>query len=83
MTCKLPRFMMRTTYSSVHISKSNFIFVPMMDFKEAWTDEKLYSFFEFSDDEIALVERTMRPLVLDKEDIGKDFYEQHYERRTD
>lgn len=67
--------MMRTTYSSVHISKANFIFVPMMDFTQPWTDEKLYSYFGLSDVESALIERTMRPLVLEKEDVGKEFYE--------
>lgn len=77
MTCKLPRFMMRTTYSSVHISKANFIFVPMMDFTQSWTDEMLYSYFGLSDEEIALIEKTMRPLVLEKDDIGKEFYENH------
>ena len=82
MTCKLPRFMMRTTYSSVHISKANFIFVPMMDFNESWTDEELYSFFSLNDSEIALIEKTMRALVLEKEDIGKEFYEHYYDRST-
>ena len=75
MTCKLPRFMMRTTYSSVHISKTNFIFVPMMDFTQEWTDQKLYEYFGFSDNEIRIIEKTMRPLVLEKDDIGKEFYE--------
>lgn len=78
MTCKLPRFMMRTTYSSVHISKANFIFVPMMDFTQSWTDEKLYSYFGLSSYEADLVDRTMRPLVLEKDDIGKTFFEAHY-----
>lgn len=49
MTCKLPRFMMRTTYSSVHISKANFIFVPMLDFTQEWTDQKLYEFYGFTE----------------------------------
>ena len=75
MTCKLPRFMMRITYSSVHISKSNFIFVPMLDFNQAWSDQDLYEYFELSNDEIGIIERTMRPIVLEKEDIGKEFYE--------
>ena len=75
MTCKLPRYLMRTTYSSVHISKANFIFVPMMDFTQPWTDERLYAYFGLSEDEIALVETTMRQLMLEKEDIGKGFYE--------
>lgn len=75
MTCKLPRFMMRTTYSSVHISKANFVFVPMMDFTQAWSDDALYDFFGLTENEIEIVEKTMRPLVLEKDDIGKEFYE--------
>ena len=70
--------MMRVTYSSVHISKTNFIFVPMMDFKQEWTDRKLYEFFGLSEDEINIIEKTMRPLVLEKDDIGKEFYETIY-----
>lgn len=80
MTCKLPRFMMRTTYSSVHISKANFVFVPMMDFTQSWSDEKLYDYFDLSKKEIEIVEKTMRPLVLEKDDIGKDFYETYRSR---
>ena len=64
MTCKLPRFMMRVTYSSAHISKANFVFVPMMDFKQKWIDQDLYRYFELTDEEIAIIESTMRPLTL-------------------
>ena len=64
MTCKLPRFMMRVTYSSAHISKTNFVFVPMMDFNQKWTDQDLYRYFELADEEIAIIESTMRPLTL-------------------
>ena len=64
MTCKLPRFMMRVTYSSAHISKTNFVFVPMMDFKQKWIDQDLYRYFELTDEEIAIIESTMRPLTL-------------------
>ena len=62
MMCKLPRFMMRTTYSSAHISQSNFIFVPKMDYIRSWTDPELYKYFDLSDKEIELVESTMRPM---------------------
>lgn len=65
MTCKFTRFMMRTTYSSVHISKQNFIFVPMMDYTRRWTDKDLYEHFELTDSEVSLIENTMRPLILD------------------
>ena len=80
MTCKLPRYMMRVTYSSVHISKANFIFVPMMDFTQPWTDEKLYDYFDLFEDERAIIEKTMRPLVLEKEDVGKEYYETYWNR---
>lgn len=62
MICKLPRFMMRTTYSSAHISQSNFIFVPKMDYTRSWSDPELYEYFNLSDEEIELVESTMRPM---------------------
>ena len=62
MMCKLPRFMMRTTYSSSHISQANFIFVPKMDFTEVWDDERLYNYFDLSDDERQHIEKTMRPM---------------------
>ena len=62
MMCKLPRFMMRTTYSSAHISRSNFCFVPRMDYHRTWNDSELYTYFEFSNEEIELVESTMRPM---------------------
>ena len=60
--CKFTRFMLRTTYSSVHLSQSNFIFVPKMDYTQHWDDKKLYKYFNFSTEEIELVETTMRPM---------------------
>ena len=36
----------------------------MMDFKQKWTDQDLYRYFELSDEEIAIIESTMRPLAL-------------------
>ena len=61
--CKLPRFMMRTTYSSAHISQSNFIFVPKMDYTRSWTDWELYQYFGLSHKECELIESTMRPML--------------------
>jgi len=62
MMCKFPRFVLRTTYSSAHISQNNFVFVPMMDFTKKWNDAELYSYFGLSEDEIQLIEETMRPM---------------------
>ena len=64
-SCKFTRYLLRATYSSVHVSKDNFQFVPLVDFKQKWTDEKLYKYFNLDTDEIALIEKTMRPMNMD------------------
>ena len=63
--CKLPRFLLRATYSGVNVSQSNFVFVPQMDYFKSWTDEKLYEYFELDESEIALVESTMRAMDVE------------------
>lgn len=62
MHCKFSRFMLRLTFSSMHIAKSNFMFVPVQDFTEEWTDNKLYQKYLLTNEEINLIEKTMRPL---------------------
>lgn len=66
LTGKFARYMMRTTFSSVHLSKSNFVFVPLLDFNEIWTDQRLYTYYELTDDEQKLIEGTMRPINIDE-----------------
>ena len=39
----------------------------MMDFKQKWTDQDLYRYFELADEEIAIIESTMRPLSMNGE----------------
>lgn len=58
--CKFTRFMLRLTYSSMHIARANFVFVSDQDFTEEWTDEKLYKKYELTEDEIAFIESTIR-----------------------
>ena len=62
MQCKFPRFMLRLTYSSMHIAKDNFMFVPIVDFTKPWTDEKIYKLFSLNEKEIELIENTMRTI---------------------
>lgn len=58
--CKFTRFMLRLTYSSMHIARANFVFVPDQDFTQTWTDEKLYKKYGLTKDEIAFIESTIR-----------------------
>lgn len=60
--CKFTRFMLRTTYSGVNVSQSNFCFVPMLDYKHHWTDAELYKLYDLTDEEVSLIESTMRPM---------------------
>ena len=60
MMCKFPRFLLRLTYSSMNIAKSNFMFVPKVDFKKEWTDKMLYDKFGISNEEQELIEKTIR-----------------------
>ena len=64
---KFARYMLRTTFSSVHLSKSNFIFVPLLDFTKEWTDQKLYDYYKLTSDEIKIIEKTMRPIDLSRD----------------
>lgn len=64
-SCKFTRYLLRATYSSVHVSKDNFRFVPLVDFNKKWTDSDLYQLFDLNKDEIALIEKTMRPMTTD------------------
>lgn len=42
--------------------KKVYQFVPIQDFNESWTDEKLYAKYGLSDEEIAFIESMVRPM---------------------
>ena len=70
--CKLPRFLLRLTYSSMNIAKTNFKFVPELDFNEEWSPKKLYELFDLDEEEISLVEKTMRDFDEKEEDESNE-----------
>lgn len=59
---KFVRFMIQLTLSSMHIAQKNFSFVPIQDFTEPWTDEKLYKKYSLTENEIAFIESMVRPM---------------------
>ena len=56
------RFLISLTLSSMHIVRENFQFVPIQDFTESWTDEKLYKKYGITDEEIKYIESLIRPM---------------------
>ena len=43
-------------------SRDVYQFVPLQDFSEPWTDEKLYKKYKLEKDEIAFIESMIRPM---------------------
>ncbi|HAV14120.1 MAG TPA: restriction endonuclease [Opitutae bacterium] len=58
---RFARFLISLRKISQHLSKERFRWVPLLDFKKDWTDEKLYKHFKLSKQEIAFIESTIRP----------------------
>lgn len=50
-----------------HASKKVYQLVPIQDFTQSWTDEKLYQKYGLSKDEIAFIESMIRPMDNDSD----------------
>jgi len=55
-------FMLSMIKITQNAMKKVYSFVPMQDFSESWTDEKLYKKYGLTDDEIAFIDSMIRPM---------------------
>jgi site-specific DNA-methyltransferase (adenine-specific) len=62
------RFLISLLSFSQDITRERFVFVPMQDFSEPWTDEKLYKKYSLTKNEIAFIESMIRPMEVGEED---------------
>ena len=62
MKTKFFRFMVMLVKVTQHASKKVYQLVPMQDFTQSWTDEKLYLKYGLTKDEIAFIESMIRPM---------------------
>ena len=62
LTTRFARFLIGLKKYTQHITSERFSFVPLQDFTEAWTDEKLYKKYGLSKEEIAFIESMIRPM---------------------
>ena len=62
LSTKFVRFLVAQVAVSQHITKSCFSFVPLQDFSKSWTDEELYKKYGLTDEEIAFIESTIKPM---------------------
>lgn len=65
---KFSRYLINITLSSMNITRANFQFVPVQDYTEPWSDEKLYKKYGLSEEEIAHIEAMIKPMDLNQPD---------------
>ncbi len=61
------RFLIAVRSSAQDLARSTYAFVPLQDFSKAWTDTMLYNKYGLTADEIAYVERLIRPMEANDE----------------
>jgi hypothetical protein len=67
LSCRLTRLLILLHKPSQHATRKVYSFVPMQDFDQTWSDEKLYKKYSLTKDEIRFVEKIVRPMS-DRED---------------
>jgi site-specific DNA-methyltransferase (adenine-specific) len=63
--CRLTRFLILLHKPSQDTTRRVYTFVPKQSWDRQWTDEMLYEKYGLSNDEIAFVEKIVRPMELD------------------
>ena len=62
------RFLVLIKKPSQNATRKVYSFVPMQDFSEPWTDEKLYAKYGITEEEQAFIESMIRPMDLGEAD---------------
>lgn len=65
---KLFRFLVMLNKPTQHALKKVYSLVPVLNFSQPWTDEKLYERYNFSEEEIAFIESMIKPMELGGDD---------------
>jgi site-specific DNA-methyltransferase (adenine-specific) len=64
LTTKFLRFLVLLNKPTQHATSKVYAFVPIQDFSESWTDEKLYKKYDLTAEEISFIESMIRPMDL-------------------
>jgi site-specific DNA-methyltransferase (adenine-specific) len=65
--CRLTRLLIQLRKSSQHVTRGVYAFVPVQGWTRKWTDGDLYARYGLSDEEIAFVEKIVRPMGLESD----------------
>src|SRR5690606_19455696 len=67
LACRLTRLLIQLRKSSQHVTSKVYTFVPIQNWTRTWTDEVLYEKYGLTDEEIAFIEKIVRPMnIADK-----------------
>ena len=61
------RFLIAVRSSAQDLARSTYSFVPLQEFSKAWTDKMLYKKYGLTNDEVAYIEKLIRPMEIDVE----------------
>jgi site-specific DNA-methyltransferase (adenine-specific) len=61
---KLVRYLVTLRTTTQDMAPKAYSFVPIQDFSESWTDEKLYAKYGLTQEEIAFIESMIRPMEV-------------------
>lgn len=64
LACRLTRLLILLHKPSQHTTRKVYTFVPIQDWTREWTDVDLYEKYGISDDEVAFIEKIVRPMDL-------------------
>ncbi|MBR4234909.1 MAG: Eco57I restriction-modification methylase domain-containing protein [Clostridia bacterium] len=62
MKTRFVRFLILQAMSSIHLTKSTFVFVPNQDYSKPWDDDELFKKYNLSDDEVSFIESMIKPM---------------------
>ena len=68
LTCRLTRFLILLHKPSQDTTRRVYTFVPKQEWTKKWTDEELYKKYGISANEIAFIEKVVRPMSFDVSD---------------
>lgn len=64
LTCRLTRLLILLHKPSQHVTRKVYTFVPTQEWTKRWTDEDLYAKYGISANEVAFIEKVVRPMDL-------------------
>lgn len=68
LSCRLTRLLILLHKPSQDTTRKVYTFVPIQEWTRRWTDEDLYAKYGISGEEIAFIEKVVRPMDLSEND---------------